>query len=106
MPLQPIVPLTDPSKNAQVESFFADGQKNQPGPHQLPFENYLQQALVGVNDSVINMAQGYQRVLSGDVNYLHQATLAENQTEVLLKLATAVASKITSNATTLFQMQF
>jgi flagellar hook-basal body complex protein FliE len=103
MPFQPIMPIS----NAPGSNFIGLGnQERSSSVPETPFENYLSQALNGVNDSIIQTGDLYQKAVAGKVQNLHQVTIAAAEAEVLLKLATGITSKLTTDATTLFQMQF
>ena len=44
-------------------------------------------------------------LLTGDLNNLHEMSIASAKSEVMLHLTTQIASKLCTSATTLFQMQ-
>lgn len=104
-PFQPIQPISSQPMDLGSESLFEEEDRGK-SRHQIPFENYLSQALNGVNDSILEAGGLFQKAVAGQVRNLHEVTLAGAETETLLKLATGIASKITTSANTLFQMQF
>lgn len=103
-PIQPIQPLSNaPDLNDSSGLSLGNGNAK---PGGMPFENYLQQALTGVNDSILTAGNLSQKAIAGQVQDLHKVTIASAEAEIMLKLATGITSKITSDANTLFQMQF
>lgn len=84
--------------------FMHDGKPS--GSHELPFANYLQQALWGVNDGVIEAARGWEEVGFGKGPGLQNVATTDFETHFLLYLSAGIASNLTKAATTFFQMQF
>lgn len=71
----------------------------------LSFQNLFSQALSGVNDAAHHSGDLAKQLITGDLQSLHQYSIAGLKSEILMKLATHVTSKMTQAATQLFQMQ-
>lgn len=69
------------------------------------FENMLAKSLGMVNDSLETAGDMSRKLALGEVNNLHEVTLAGQKAKILLNLTTAIASKVSHACTTLFQMQ-
>jgi len=69
------------------------------------FGNVLANALNGVNGTINTAKELGEKVATGEVGSLHQLSVASMKSEIMLKLTTQIASKLSSAATTLFQMQ-
>lgn len=75
------------------------------GGKTLSFQNLFSQAVNGVNDTLMRSGDLSRKVVTGDVKNLHEVSIAGLKSELMLKLATQVTSKMTQAATQLFQMQ-
>ena len=69
------------------------------------FSDMLGSALQNVNTTLDVSKQMTDGLLSGDMENLHEMTIAGAKAEVMLHLTTQIASKLSSATTTLFQMQ-
>lgn len=86
--------MSNPSKSlfAQEE----DGSK-----FENIFSNYLNNA-----NSALNSAKDLgDKLATGDLGSLHKLSIAGMKAEIMLKLTTQIAAKLSSACTTLFQMQ-
>lgn len=69
------------------------------------FPNLFASFMSNANDSQ-NKAGDYTKTLvTGELTNTHEMTIAGAKSEVMLHLATQITSKLSSAATTLFQMQ-
>lgn len=71
----------------------------------LSFQNLFSQAVNGVNDAAHHSGDLAKQLVTGDLQSLHQYSIAGLKADILIKLATHVTSKMTQAATQLFQMQ-
>ena len=69
------------------------------------FGNMLGDALNSVNTTMDVAKQTTDGLLSGEMENLHEMSIAGAKAEVMLHLTTQIASKLSSATTTLFQMQ-
>lgn len=69
------------------------------------FSSMLGDALNNVNTTMQEAQATTDGLLSGDLNNLHEMSIASAKSEVMLHLTTQIASKLCTSATTLFQMQ-
>ena len=69
------------------------------------FSNMLGDALNNVNTTMQEAQATTNGLLSGDLENLHEMSIAGAKSEVMLHLTTQIASKLCTSATTLFQMQ-
>lgn len=69
------------------------------------FGNVLSSAMNGVSGTMNTAKELGEKVATGEVGSLHQVSVAGMKSEVMLKLTTQIAAKLSSAATTLFQMQ-
>lgn len=69
------------------------------------FSSLLGNALGSVNTALQESQAATQGLLSGDLENLHEMSIAGAKSEVMLHLTTQIASKLCTSATTLFQMQ-
>lgn len=102
-PINQPLQIQSPSVIQNQKEFFGH-EERQSG--ELPFANYLKQALLGINDAVIEASVGYEEVAMGKGPNLHNVATMDFETHFLLYLAAGVTSNVTKAATTLFQMQF
>jgi len=106
MPSQQIQPMTSASLNQDLNSFMS-GDQEQEKSSKVPFENYLLQAFNGMNDGIAETAlTGLSTTAGHGVKNLHEVAQMAAQTDIMVKFGTAVASKITTAASQLFQMGF
>lgn len=104
-PFDPIAPVGCNQQSSQSSVPFSFDKESE-GPEQGPsFGSLFSQALGGVNDSIIEVGGLIEKAATGDTQNIHEITLKGAEAQVLLKLATSISSKVTSAATTLFQMQ-
>jgi flagellar hook-basal body complex protein FliE len=102
VPFKPIQPL---STHLEDQNNFLGSASSQ-GTGNVPFENYLGQFYGGVNNTINNTGSMLQDAMVGKITNLHSVMASAAEAKILLELATAVTSKVTTAATTLFQMQF
>ncbi len=69
------------------------------------FDNILSNCMNSVNGTMNTAKELGDKVATGDVGSLHQLSVAGMKSEIMLKLTTQIAAKLSSAATTLFQMQ-
>lgn len=69
------------------------------------FQNVFAKALGTVNDQMNVSGQMGDLLAAGKLENVHEMTLAGAKAGVMLKLTTQIAARISSAATTLFQMQ-
>jgi len=69
------------------------------------FSSLLGNALNSVNNTMQEAQATTNGLLSGDLENLHEMSIAGAKSEVMLHLTTQIASKLCTSATTLFQMQ-
>lgn len=69
------------------------------------FSNMLGNALTNVNTTMEEAKSCTDGLLNGNLDNLHDMSIAGAKSEVMLHLTTQIASKLCSSATTLFQMQ-
>ncbi len=102
MPIQPmtgsITPMSGPPRLLpQVE-----GQEESVG---ASFQSMLANALGSVNDTMDAARAGTEKLMTGQLENLHEASIAGEKAKIMLHLTTQIASKVASSCTTLFQMQ-
>ena len=102
IPFKAIQPLS--SHLGDTKDFLSSGGSQ--SATSVPFENYLGQFYGGVNDTINNTGTMLQDAMIGKINNLHSVMASAAEAKILLELATAVTSKVTTAATSLFQMQF
>lgn len=69
------------------------------------FDNVFAKALGSVNDTMMTAKEIGDKAATGEVNSIHQMSIAGMKSEVMLKLTTQIAAKLSSATSTLFQMQ-
>jgi len=69
------------------------------------FQSVLSSAVGKTNDSLKNVDNLARQLATGELKNLHDLTIAQLKAETMLKLTTQVASKLTSAAQSIFQMQ-
>lgn len=108
MSVSPFAPITPglsskPSLNAVNTSGspfkLDDGEKKESFPNL--FMSFLQNA----NDSQNKAGQYTKALVTGQLTNTHEMSIAGAKSEVMLHLVTQITSKLSSAATTLFQMQ-
>lgn len=98
--IAPITSSTIPSiSNDMTKSVFA---KQEVGGG---FQSAMANAMNSVNTTMNAAKEIGDKVVTGDVGSLHQMSVATMKSEIMLKLTTQIAAKLSSAATTLFQMQ-
>lgn len=107
MPTSPFAPI-QPGKNAFTSDLKAINSpvfkvdKDSDGES---FPNLFASFFKNANDSQ-NVAADYTKtLLTGNLTNTHEMTIAGAKSEVMLHMATQITSKLSSAATTLFQMQ-
>lgn len=68
------------------------------------FSNYLSEALGNLNNSQIAVAEKQEQFINGEIE-AHQLMAAVSESELALKLATSVASKLVTGIQELTNMQ-
>jgi flagellar hook-basal body complex protein FliE len=99
-PINSVANMTTKSNIGSVSSLNAPSAENAKS-----FSNLLGDALNNVNTTMQEAQAATDGLLSGDLNNLHEMTIAGAKSEVMLHLTTQIASKLCTSATTLFQMQ-
>jgi len=74
-------------------------------PQGESFQNIFMGFLDNANESQWNAGSYTKALTTGQLTNTHEMTIAGSKSEVMLHLVTQVASKLSSAATTLFQMQ-
>lgn len=69
------------------------------------FSSTLAESMEHVNKSLDGAKEMTQSLLKGDVENLHEVTIAGAKSEVMMKLTTTVVGKLAQATTQLFQMQ-
>ncbi len=69
------------------------------------FQGALSNALGSASSTLDNAAKLGDKVITGEVGNYHAVSVAGMKADLVLKLTTQVAAKLSSAATTLFQMQ-
>lgn len=69
------------------------------------FDNVFMGFLNNVNDTQLKAGDYTKSLVTGNLENTHEMTIAGAKSEVMLHLCTQVASKLSSAATQLFQMQ-
>lgn len=69
------------------------------------FASLLGTAINKVNTVQAHSKEMTQKLASGDVDNIHEITIAGAKAEVAMKMTTTIASKLAQATTTLFQMQ-
>lgn len=107
-PFQPINPVSsslDSPDSSNVKQFKLSGSSFDEPENNMSFARMFSDIVDGVNQSLFRAGDLTRRVASGETTSIHDFAIAGAKAEVMLKLATQITSKITSAATTLFQMQ-
>lgn len=69
------------------------------------FSSILGNALGNVNEAMNASSKATKSLATGDLNGLHEMTIAGAKSEVMMKLTTTITSKLAQSVTQLFQMQ-
>ncbi len=69
------------------------------------FSSTLADSMEHVNQSLDGAKQMTESLLKGDVENLHEVTIAGAKSEVMMKLTTTIVGKLAQATTQLFQMQ-
>ena len=96
------------SISSSIPSISSDMTKSaftQPTEGAGGFGNVLSNAMNSVNGTMNTAKELGEKVATGEVGSLHQLSVAGMKSEIMLKLTTQIAAKLSSAATTLFQMQ-
>jgi len=89
-------PSLTPSK-----SILGGGEVEGAGKFENIFSNYMNNA-----NETLNKARDLgDKVATGDLKSLHKLSVAGMKAEIMMKLTTQIAAKLSSACTTLFQMQ-
>lgn len=99
-PINSVANLTGKSNIGSVSSLNAPSAENAKS-----FSNMLGDALNNVNTTMQEAQNCTDGLVSGELNNLHEMSIASAKSEVMLHLTTQIASKLCTSATTLFQMQ-
>lgn len=104
-PIQPITSKisapTEISEGLEEGKPFVDFEKEGAPKFENIFSRYLKTA----NDTLMTAKEMGDKIATGELKNLHQATVAGAKAEIMLKLTTQIAAKLSSACTTLFQMQ-
>lgn len=103
MPIQPITGFQAPGVSP-LKGGPAAGADEDADP-KASFQNIFAQALNTVNDSLNTSGEYTKKLAEGSLENLHEMKIASAKAEIMLKLTTQIAAKVSSAATTLFQMQ-
>jgi len=88
-------PSFAPSKSILV------GEEEGSGKFENIFTNYMNTA----NTTMMKAKDLGDQVATGDLKSLHKLSIAGMKAEIMMKLTTQIAAKLSSATTTLFQMQ-
>jgi flagellar hook-basal body complex protein FliE len=105
MPIQPITgSITQTGGPSSISRVLpqVEGQEETVGSS---FQSMLANALGSVSDTMDGAKQGTEKLLTGQLENLHEASIAGEKAKIMLHLTTQIASKVASSCTTLFQMQ-
>ncbi len=103
---QPIQPITANLKAITSPPIGATMKTDAVAEEGAPsFANVLAKSLEGVNESLQTAGEMSEKLALGEVNNLHEVTIAGQKANIMLRLTTQIASKISHACTTLFQMQ-
>jgi len=69
------------------------------------FENIFANYLNVANDTLTQAKDLGDKVATGDLSSLHKLSVVGMKAEIMMKLTTQIAAKLSSATTTLFQMQ-
>lgn len=104
-PFQPIQPVNLSSTapvsniaNAGKSLFAEEGEGSK-------FENIFSNYLNVANQALTTAKDIGDKVATGDLESIHKMSVAGMKAEIMLKLTTQIAAKLSSTCTTLFQMQ-
>lgn len=83
----------------QSKSLFA------PEEEGSKFENIFSNYMNVANDTLTKAKELGDKVATGDLSSLHKLSVVGMKAEIMMKLTTQIAAKLSSSCTTLFQMQ-
>jgi flagellar hook-basal body complex protein FliE len=69
------------------------------------FENLFTNYMNNANQTLNKARELGDKVATGDLKSIHKLSVAGMKAEIMLKLTTQIAAKLSSTCTTLFQMQ-
>jgi flagellar hook-basal body complex protein FliE len=69
------------------------------------FENLFSTYMNTANSTLLQAKDLGDKVATGDLKSIHKLSVAGMKAEIMLKLTTQIAAKLSSTCTTLFQMQ-
>ena len=69
------------------------------------FDSVFTSCMNKVNTTMNATQELGDKIATGDVGSLHQVSIAEMKSKIMLQLTTQIAAKLSSAASTLFQMQ-
>ena len=110
-PFNPISPITNNlgPLNPTPLSFNMEGPKtvsfDEEAGAKPSFQNAFAQALEKVNDTMMTAGDYSQKLATGELQNVHEMSIAGAKAEVMLHLTTQIAARVSSACTTLFQMQ-
>lgn len=99
-PIQPMKPI-DIEKTFKLDQIETEREM----PRADSFQNVLGKALDRANESFATAEELSKQLATGKLENIHDLSIAQTRAEIMLRLATQIASKLATAATTLFQMQ-
>ncbi|MFP4497692.1 MAG: flagellar hook-basal body complex protein FliE [Vulcanimicrobiota bacterium] len=105
-PFKPIQGLNTQINPVQLMS-HTNGAKEmeESGDKKFTFSNVMATQLKGANDVVNQSGDFTNKLLKGEIKNPHDVAISGKKAGIMVKLTSAVCSKVTSACTTLFQMQ-
>ncbi|NDD26841.1 MAG: hypothetical protein EB084_01040 [Proteobacteria bacterium] len=107
MSVSPFAPIT-PGVSSKADLSAVNGAKAfklDEGEKKESFPNLFMSFLQNANDSQNKAGEYTKALVTGKLTNTHEMTIAGAKSEVMLHLVTQITSKLSSAATTLFQMQ-
>jgi len=106
-PIQPVQASIVPISGSPLASTFGTPLEVPAGEggENVSFQNVFAKAIGSVNDELNVSGEMGKLLATGRLENIHEMTMAGAKAGVMLKLTTQIAARISSAATTLFQMQ-
>jgi flagellar hook-basal body complex protein FliE len=98
--IEPIQNLNPVQSFGGAKSLGEDGEKKQ-----LNFGSVIASQIKGVNTSLWEADDIKNKLVRGEVTNTHDVAISGMKAGIMLRLTTAICSKVSSACTTLFQMQ-
>jgi flagellar hook-basal body complex protein FliE len=96
--INPVQALSSP-----VSDLGLSGEEND--DKKLSFANIMGTHVQAVNKTLHDSVQMKEKMIRGELQNTHEASIAGMKAGLMLKMTTAICSKVSSACTTLFQMQ-